>query len=108
MLAVETVKQAAAVRDVTVRTLSRRLEPQLPPDWKEELINTPEGGTTDVKETDNGVEFLAVCSKRSVSDDTTARVLEQEKEFESFNDKGDEFSKSFLAELKSKSKIIYR
>lgn len=104
----QTVKQAAAIRDVTVRTLSRTLEPQLPPDWKDDVVNTPEGGTTNVRETEKGIEFLAVCSKKSVSDDNAARVLEQEKEFESFNDKGDEFSKSFLAELKSKSKIIYR
>ena len=80
----ETLKLAAGLRDVTVRTLARTLEPRLPLLWKDDLIKIAEGQTTGVKDTERGVEFLAVCSKRIVSDDRTAQIVEQAKEFEVF------------------------
>jgi len=104
----ETVKMAAGLRDVTVRTLQRTLEPELPPLWKEDLIKTAEGQTTDIKSTERGVEFIAICSKRIVSDDRAAQIVEQAKEFETFNERGSEVADEFLKELKSASKIIYR
>ena len=104
----ETVKQAAGMRDVTVRKLPRVLEPQLPPEWKDELAALSEGSVTTVKATEKGVEFLAICSKRTVNDDMAAEVVTQAKEFESLNDRGSEISESYLAELKSKAQIIYR
>ena len=104
----ETVKQAAGMRDVTVRKLPRVLEPQLPEEWSAELIALSQGGVTGVKKTDRGIEFLAICSKRSVNDDMAAQVMSQAEEFETFNERGSEISESYLAELKSKSQIIYR
>ncbi len=104
----ETKTLAVGQLDVTIRTLPRSLEPELPPVWKDELIKTPEGGTTGIKETERGVEFIAVCSRKTVSDDRVAQVMEREQKFEEFNKRGDELSEEFLAELKSKSKIIYR
>ena len=96
------------MRDVTVRKLPRVLEPQLPPEWKDELAALSEGSVTTVKATEKGVEFLAICSKRTVNDDMAAEVVTQAKEFESLNDRGSEISESYLAELKSKAQIIYR
>ena len=104
----QTVKQAAGMRDVTVRKLPRALEPQLPEEWADELKALEEGGVTGVKKTPRGVEFLAICSKRSVNDDMAAQVMSQAEEFETFNDRGSEISESYLAELKSKAQIIYR
>lgn len=104
----ETVKQAAGMRDVTVRKLPRVLEPQLPERWADELTALAEGGVTEVKKTDRGIEFLAICKKQSVNDDMAAQVMSQAKEFESFNERGSEIADNYLAELKSKAQIIYR
>lgn len=104
----ETINQAVGLRDVSVRKLPRTLELELPPEWKDELSALPQGSTTKIKNTEKGVEFLAICSKKTVSDDTVARVAAQQKEFETFNKKGSELSEKYFKELKAKSKIIYR
>jgi len=104
----ETRALAVGLTDVTVRTLPRSLEPELPDEWKEELIETPEGGTTGIKDTERGVEFIAVCSRKTVSDDRVAQVLDRQAKFEEFNERGDELTREFLNELKSEAKIIYR
>lgn len=104
----ETAKRAVGLTDVAVRNLPRNLEPQLPPEWRDEISATPEGGTTDVKATDKGIEFLAVCSRRQVSDDDAVRVLDQAKQFDSFNERGDEIAEKLLKELKANAKIVYR
>lgn len=104
----ETRSLAIGLTDVTVRTLPRSLEPELPDEWKEELIKTPEGGTTGIKDTERGVEFLAVCSRKTVSDDRVAQVLDRQAKFEEFNERGNELQDEFLNELKSEAKIIYR
>lgn len=104
-----TTKAAAAGQlDVTVRALPRVLEPQLPEEWSELVIKTPVGGTTKIRETERGVEFLAICSKIVTSDDNVAHVLSQSNEFKDFNKKGDEIAQEFLAKLKSEATIIYR
>ena len=104
----DTLEQAKKLRDVSIKNLGRRLEPELPPRWKEEVIKTEIGKVTRVKETEKGAEFLAVCSVRNVSDDRTAQIVSQTKEFESLNTKGSEVSKKYLGELRSKATIIYR
>lgn len=61
----ETTQQLAVGQiDVSVRNLPRILEPQLPAEWKKMVIDTSQGETTDILETDKGVEFLAICSKK--------------------------------------------
>lgn len=104
----ETRRQAIGQTDVTVRTLPRTLEPELPEEWKDEIIGTAEGSTTGIKDTERGVEFIAVCSRKSVSDDRAAQVLERAQKFEEFNERGSEMSDAFFNELKSEAKIIYR
>ncbi len=104
----DTLEQIKNLRDVTLKELGRSLEPELPPGWKEDIINTEVGKTTGIKDTDKGVEFIAVCSVRNVSDDRAAEIISKSKEFESLNSKGNEAAIKFLAELRSKSTIIYR
>ncbi|MFK7903149.1 MAG: SurA N-terminal domain-containing protein, partial [Nitratireductor sp.] len=102
-----TTKQLAVGEgDVTVRALPRILEPQLPREWKDDVIKTPVGYTTNTLETDKGVEFLAICSKRSTSDDNVAQILTQSEKFEDFNKRGEELSKEYLDELKAKAQIV--
>ena len=104
----DTLVQIKELRDVAIKDLGRVLEPELPPRWKDEVVSTELGKTTRVKETEKGAEFLAVCGLRNVSDDRTAQLVSQSKEFSSLNTQGSEVSKKYLAELRSKATIVYR
>ena len=68
---------AKGLIDVTVRDLGRKLAPELPPDWAEQIKKTKVGGATPVRETARGVEFIGVCSAREVSDDRVAKMVFQ-------------------------------
>jgi len=104
-----TSRLAVGQRDVTIRQLPRIFEPQLPPEWSKQVIATPVGSTTTVLETEKGVEFLAVCTKKTVSDDVAAATVLRAKEFSGFNNEtGTKLSNELLDKLKKNSKIIYR
>ena len=65
---------AKGLIDVTVRDLGRLLEAELPEDWKQQITAVKAGGTTPVRTTEKGAEFIAVCRSRSVSDDKVAEL----------------------------------
>jgi len=99
---------AATMLDVSVRSLGRVLAPELPEEWKP-LIEKASGGTTATRVTERGVEFLAICNQRQVSDDFAAEVVfraedltKAQKEGENPNDK------KYLDELRGKAQIEYR
>jgi peptidyl-prolyl cis-trans isomerase SurA len=97
---------AKGLLDVTVRDLGRKLGPELPTDWAEQIKSTNVGGATAVRETDRGVEFIGICSSREVSDDRVAKmVLQTEGDGEQ---KGDELSKKYMDELRKSAKIVQR
>ncbi len=106
----ETTRQfAKGLLDVTVRDLPRMLAPQLPADWADLIKATSPGAATKVRETDRGIEFIGVCSSREVSDDRVAQmVFQNEDQGGDANKKGDELSKKYLDELRSKARIIER
>jgi peptidyl-prolyl cis-trans isomerase SurA len=85
---------AASLRDVSVRDLGRIMQPELPPDWKEQIESTSAGRTTGVRTTDRGVEFIAVCSAQQVSDDRAAEmVFRAEDQGEGMSANAEEFMK---------------
>lgn len=92
--------------DVSIRNLGRVLEPELPADWKP-LIEKANGGTTGTRVTERGVEYIAICNQRQVSDDVAAEVvfraedLGKEKQDENPN------SKKYLDDLREKAQIVY-
>lgn len=97
---------AKGVIDVTVRDLGRVLEPELPPEWKKQIISTSPGNATTIRETERGVEFIAVCSKRQVSDDRVAQMLFQAEKGE--NAAAEELSNKWTAELRERAQIVQR
>lgn len=98
---------AKGLIDVTVKDLGRRLAPELPSDWAEQIKNTKVGGATGVRETAVGVEFIGICSSREVSDDRVARLTLQSED--AGNDgAAAELSKKYTAELREKAKITQR
>ncbi len=92
--------------DVSIRNLGRVMAPELPADWKP-LIEKAKGGTTGTRVTERGVEYLAICNQREVSDDVAAEVvfraedLGKEKQDENPN------AKKYLDDLRSKAQILY-
>lgn len=94
--------------DVSVRDLGRVLQPELPSDWKP-LIESAKGTTTGTRVTERGVEYLAICSQKQVSDDLAAEaVFKAEDLGKEDKSKGDPNSEKYLADLRSKAQIINR
>ncbi len=103
----ETTRQfAKGLLDVTVRDLGRFLAPQLPTDWADQIKKTKVGTATAVRETENGVEFIGVCSAREVSDDKVAQLM-----FDAEgkgNDQTEALNAKYIGELKAKARIVKR
>ena len=104
----DTLSQIKNLRDVSLKELGRILEPELPPRWRDDVIGTKEGKTTRPKETERGVELIAICAVRNISDDRAAQMVTQSKEFDSLNKQGNKAANEYLTELRSKATIIYR
>lgn len=104
----DTIGLAKQLRDVSVIDRKRILQPELPPQWLEEIKATSVNQTTRPKETDKGIELLAICNEKQVADDRAAQVATQSEEFDSFNTKGTELSQKYLETLKSNATIIYQ
>ncbi|WP_110751026.1 SurA N-terminal domain-containing protein [Phyllobacterium leguminum] len=97
--------------DVTVRDQGRVLEQRLPSDWADDVKKTPVGRTTPIHDTDKGVEFLAVCSTRQVSDDRVAQLVfsvEDAEKKQGGDSQGEKLSDDYLKELRAKARIVNR
>ena len=103
----DSLSQAKLLRDVSVIDRKRIMAPELPARWKDEIAELEGSGITRPKETDRGIELMAVCDKRIVNDDRAAQVTSQSAEFESFNTKGSELSQNYLEQLLARSTIVY-
>ncbi len=98
---------AATMRDVSIRDLGRVMLPELPSEWKDAIVATAEGGTTKTQVTDKGVEYLAICKKREVSDDLAAQVVFQAQDLEKAAAENENpNSKKYILELRKKAQII--
>ncbi|MBX5041724.1 peptidylprolyl isomerase [Rhizobium lentis] len=103
---------AATMRDVSVRDLGRMLAPEIPPDWKP-LVEQAKGNTTGTRVTEKGVEYLAICSQRQVSDDQAAEMVFRQEDLDKSKagkngPPENENSKKYLDELRKKAQIAYR
>ncbi len=99
---------AATMLDVSIRDLGRVLAPELPEDWKP-LIEKASGTTTGVRTTERGVEFLAICNQRQVSDDFAAEVVFRAEDLgKQKAGEGNPNEQKYLEELRSKAQIDYR
>ncbi len=103
--AIELAKQ---LRDVSVIDRKRIMGPELPERWKDEVTQLDANNTSRIKDTDKGVEFIAVCNTRQVNDDRAAQITTQSGEFENFDTKGSALDQKYLKQLKSIATIIYQ
>lgn len=90
--------------DVTVKNLGRFLQPELPPEWAPLITKTSVDKPTRTRVTNKGVEFLVICSSRSVSDDLAAEMVFRAEE--QSNPQASANSKRYVAELRKRAVII--
>ncbi|THK39787.1 peptidylprolyl isomerase [Ensifer sp. MPMI2T] len=98
---------AANYRDVSIRSLGRVLAQQLPEDWKPLVEKAGDDMTTGTRVTEKGVEYLAICKKRQVNDDTAAEIVFRAEDLGKKKAGGeDPNSAKYLEELREKAQII--
>jgi peptidyl-prolyl cis-trans isomerase SurA len=102
------VELAKSYKDVAVKELGRSLQPELPQNWAEQIKATQEGQLTPPQTTDKGVEMIGICRATITNDDRAAEVISEAAAFEQLEDKGDDASSGFLADLRKSSTIVYR
>ncbi len=97
-----TASTITGLRDVSLRQLGRVMQPQLPPDWKPLIEKASAGSTTSTRITERGVEFIIICSAKTVTDDKAAELV-----FRAENeDAGEsEEAKKYLSELRNRAVI---
>lgn len=99
-------QQSTTMLDVTVRNLGRVLEQQLPEEWEKAVKATPAGRMTAPHETPRGVEAIAVCGIKKVSDDKVAQLVFTVQDNEKSGDKkADDLNAKYLKELRDKARI---
>ncbi|MBW9112844.1 peptidylprolyl isomerase [Rhizobium cauense] len=101
---------AATMRDVSVRDLGRVLAPELPAEWKP-LVEQAKGNTTATRVTERGVEYIAICSQRQVSDDQAAEMVFRQEDLDKAKaDKNgpaeNPNAKKYIDELRKKAQIM--
>jgi len=97
---------AATMRDVSVQDLGRVLAPELPEDWKP-LIEKAQGNTTGTRVTERGVEYLAICKTRQVSDDYAAEVVFRAEDLGKQKDGENANEQKYVEELRKRAQIVY-
>lgn len=97
--------------DVTVRDLGRVIEQQLPGEWAKDIKATSVNRATPPHDTEKGIEILAVCSTRQVSDDRVAQLVFSMEGADSASGqekKAEALSKKYVEELREKATIVNR
>ena len=98
----QSVAFAKGLRDVTVKNKGRMLTAALPRDWQPAVKATAVGEATEVKDTEKGVEFLAVCDRRMVAQ---SHAGPSEDVFQKI---APELDKKYMDALRKKAKIVRR
>lgn len=91
--------------EVVLRPVGRRLESELPPDLKDDITGTEVGRLTKPQKTGRGFEMIAVCSKREMASDLSAR---NEVENQLREKEGAQLMRRYLQELKLRATIVQR
>lgn len=100
---------AAGFKDVSIRNIGRVIEPALNEEMKKALAALPVGGTTKTSIGAQGIEYVAICKKREVSDDFAAQVTYQAKGLDDAKEQGEsKDAKKYLEELKKMNQVTIR
>ncbi len=91
-----------AMRDAAIREQVTKTSADLPPNLRELLDKTPIGKLTPPEVTKQGVEMVALCSRKPTKADTPAKRAAREK---IYNQKYEAKSKSYLQEVRKGAMI---
>lgn len=94
-----------AMRDAAIRDQITKTSADLPPALRELLDKTPIGKLTPPEVTKQGIEMVALCSRKPTKADTPAKRAAREK---IFNEKYEAKSKSYLQEVRKGAMIEMR
>jgi peptidyl-prolyl cis-trans isomerase SurA len=101
----QSAEQARAFSEVVVKTIGFRLETELPADMKDTLAKTEVGRLTPPQVTSRGLEMIAVCGKRELASDVSART---EIEDELRQKEGEQLTRRYIQDLRRQSVISYK
>lgn len=104
----DSFEMAKGLRDVAVKDLGRMLLPEIPQGWAEDVQKSEVGKAVGPRETDYGIELLAICNAKQVDDDRAAQVVSQSNSFELLEEKGNAVSDELLNELRKSAVIVYK
>lgn len=93
---------ARGLHDVAVKNKGRMLMAALPAGWRESVKSTGVGQATKPKDTEKGVELLAVCDRQMVAQTHTGPSEDV------FKKQAPELEKKYMAALRKKAKIERR
>ena len=93
------------MRDGAIRDQITKTSADLPPNLRELLDKTPVGKLTPPEVTKQGVEMVALCSRKPTKADTPAKRAAREK---IYNEKYEAKSKSYLKEVRKGAMIEMR
>lgn len=99
------VPQARALSEVVVKTVGFRLETELPPNMKDEIGKTEVGRLTAPQDGDRGIQMIAVCKKREIKSDISARTAIED---DLRQKEGDQLSRRYIQELRRAAVIVYK
>jgi peptidyl-prolyl cis-trans isomerase SurA len=99
------IPMARGLRDVAVRDSIRKSSVDLAPALRDILDKTPVGRLTEPEVTSQGVEVFALCSKRDIKTDSTAK---REVQTELFSAKFNAAANKFLKELRRQAMIEFK
>lgn len=101
----EGVEIARSMNEVVIKNIGRRLETELPDNLRGTIEKTAVGRLTAPQTTASGFEMIAVCQKREIASDLSART---EVENELREKEGEQLSRRYLSELRRRAVIDYR
>lgn len=101
----EAVELFRAMRDAAIRDQISKTSADLPPPLRELLDKTPIGRLTPPETTRQGIEMVALCSRKPTRADTPAKRALRDK---IYNEKYEAKSKSYLQELRKGAMIEMR
>ncbi|WP_082735890.1 SurA N-terminal domain-containing protein [Polycladidibacter stylochi] len=96
---------AKGLKEVVVKPVGRRLETEIPRANLEQLEKMSVGRLTAPTKVSAGYEMIALCGKRSINSDASAR---QEAEGELRNKEGQQMSRRYLRDLRTRAVIEQR
>jgi peptidyl-prolyl cis-trans isomerase SurA len=100
------VEQVRQLKEVVVRPTIRRTSEELvgSPEGAD-IMETPPGGLTRPRKSDDGYMMLAICTAKEIQSNAAARIQAEAKLLDEINK---DLGKDYMAELRAKAVIEYR